>query len=361
MTMESSSTEGETGRRDEFEPKPYPPSWVNHLNAWVARRRWPGWYFYVGLWLVLVIVQVAVLWLEGAYPIGFIFPAQLFIPTMLALFLGMIRFLDSRADAALTTLRPALTATELERSQLRYQLTTMPFWPTILASVVVVGSLALLGVLSGETEASIEALSASPIAYTLLLTVYWIGWWCFGAFAYHTLHQLRLINRIYTEYTRINLFRVSPLYAFSSVTAVTAVTLAIATYGWTALNPENLSDPVSIAVIFLITLLALVSFAWPLLGARRLMARERGQMLDEVSSRLRDAFVDLHQRLDDEKLNEVDDLIKAISILETERDTLNGISTWPWQPETLRFLVSALLLPLLLWVIQYVVQLVLGS
>jgi hypothetical protein len=127
------------------------------------------------------------------------------------------------------------------------------------------------------------------------------------------------------------------------------------------LNPDNLSDPASIAVILLITILALGAFAWPLLGARRLMAKEKGQMLDEVSSRLRAAFVDLHQRIDDGELGEVDDLLKVISILETEQDTLDGISAWPWQPESLRFLVTALLLPLLIWVIQYVLQLLLGS
>jgi hypothetical protein len=290
-----------------------------------------------------------------------VFPAQLFIPAMIALFLAMIRFLDSRAHAALATLRPALKTTEDEYDRLGYRLTTLPAVPTLLASLVAVAGIFLLGIITGDREASIEAVSASPIAASLLVAVYWIGWWCFGAFIYHTIHQLRVINRIYTEYTRINLFRMSPLYAFSSVTALTAVTLAIATYGWTALNPDSLSDPVSIAVILLITILALVAFAWPLLGARRLMAKEQGQMLDEVSSRLRAAFVDLHQRLDDGELDEVDDLIKAISILETERDTLNGISTWPWQPEILRSLVTALLLPLLIWVIQYVLQLVLGS
>jgi hypothetical protein len=345
----------------ESRPQLYSPSWVNYLTAWVDRQSWPSWSFYIGLWLGLVVILVAALWIEGVHPVGKVFPAQLFIPAMIALLLAMIHSLDRRADAALTTLKPALKATEEECHQLRHQLTSMPAWPTILASAVTVGTIAVLGVLFGDRESSIEALAASPIAANLLSAVYWIGWWSFGAFAFHTFHQLRVISRIYTEYTHINLFRTSPLYAFSSVTALTAVTLAIATYGWTALNPENLSDPVSIAVICLITLLALVSFAWPLLGARRLMARERGQMLDEVSTRLRDAFVDLHQRLDDGNLDEVDDLVKAISILETERDTLNGISTWPWQPETLRFLVSALLLPLLLWVIQYVVQLVLGS
>ena len=83
-------------------------------------------------------------------------------------------------------------------------------------------------------------------------------------------------------------------------------------------------------------------------------------MLDQVSLRLEAAFVELHQRMDNGNL-EVDDLINVISLLETERDTLKGVSTWPWQPETLRFLVTALVLPLLLWIIQFVLQRILGS
>jgi hypothetical protein len=327
----------------------------------VARRLWPSWYLYVALWLVLVIVQVATLWLEGVYPIGTIFPAQLFIPAMIALFLGMIQFLDTWANAALTTLQPALTATEEECNQLRYRLTTMPAWPTILASLATVGVIALLGVLSGTTESSIEALAASPIASNLLMLVYYVGWWVLGAFMYHTIHQLGVINRIYTAHTRVHLFAMSPLYAFSGVTALTAAILAFATYGWTALNPDNLSNPVSIAMIFLITVLALAVFAWPLLGTRRLLSREKAQWLDQVSSRVETVFAEIHERVDARETKEAEDLAKLIAVLEKERDVLKGISTWPWQPETLRFLVTALLVPLLVWVIQYVLQLVLGS
>lgn len=359
--MVNASANDRTDGRDESQPRPYKPSWINHLNAWVEGLPGPSWYFYLGLWFVFVCVLVGALWLEGIYPVGTVFPAQLFIPAMIALFLAMIHFLDNRAEVALSTLHPALKATEDECNLLGYRLTTLPAVPTLLASLVTVAAIFLLGMITGEGEASIEALAASPIAVNLLEAVYWIGWWCLGVFFYHTIHQLRVINCIYTECTHINLFRMSPLYAFSSVTALTAVTLAIAAYGWTALNPDNLSDPVSIAVLLLITILALVAFAWPLLGARRLMAKEKGRMLDEVSSRLRTAFVDLHQRMDNGELDEVDDLVKVISILEIEQDTLNGISTWPWQPERLRFLVTALLLPLLLWIIQYVLQLLVGS
>jgi hypothetical protein len=327
----------------------------------VARRRWPSWYSYFGLWLVLVGIQVGILWIEGVYPIGTIFPAQLFIPAMIALFLGMIHFLDRRAEAALTTLRPALRATEEEQAQLRYELTKMPAWPTVLSSLAAIAVIVLIGLFTGEGESSIEALAASPIAANLLFAEYWIGWWVFGAFVYHTIHQLRVIHRIHTEHTRVSLFAMSPLYAFSGVTALTAVTLAIATYGWTALNPDNLSDPVSIVVISLITVLALGAFAWPLLGTRRLMAKQKAEKLDEVSLRYEATFAELHQRIDNRELEEVDELMKVISVLETERDTLKRISTWPWQPETLQFLMTALLLPLLLWILQYVLQLLLSS
>ncbi len=354
-----------SGKKDDTKSddlsQPYPPSWVNHLTGWVARRQWSSWYFYLGLWLVPVSLQLVVLWIEGVFPFPTVFPAQLFIPAMIVLFLSMIHFLDSRAEAALTTLRPALTATEEEYSQLCYLLTTMPTWPAILTSLATVGVIVLLGVNSGQRESSIEAIALSPIAANLLFAVYWIGWWVFGAFVYHTIHQLRVINRIYTEHTRVNLFAMSPLYAFSGVTALTAVTLAIATYGWTALNPDNLSDPVSIAVISLITVLALGAFAWPLLGSRRLMAKQKAEKLDEVSLRYEATFAELHQRIDNRELEEVEELMKVISVLEIERDTLRRISTWPWQPETLHFLMTALLLPLLLWIIQYVLQLLLGS
>jgi hypothetical protein len=237
----------------------------------------------------------------------------------------------------------------------------MPAWPTILTSLATVGVIVLLAVSSGARDASIEALADSPIAANLLSAVYWIGWWVMGAFLYHTIHQLRVINRIYEGHTRIHLSAMSPLYAFSTVTALTAATLVIATYGWTALNPENLTQPASIVVIALITLLALGAFAWPLLGTRRILAKEKAQRLDQVSLRLEAVFSEMHERIDSREIEELEALTKVVSVLETERDTLKAISTWPWQPETLRFLATALLLPLLLWIIQFILQQVLAS
>ena len=359
--MAQTESDEERSSGNERHPQPYSPSWVNHLTAWVNRRSWPSWSWYLGLWLILVIILVATLWIEGVHPVGKIFPAQLFMPAMIALFLAMIHFLDSRAEAALTTLQPALKATEEEYDQLRYQLTTLPAWPTILASLATIAAIYLIGFLTGETESALEALAGSPIAATLVRIVYWIGWWVFGAFVYHSIHQLRQIDFVYSRHTRIRLFAMSPLYAFSPVTALTAVTLVIATYGWTALNPDNLSDPISIVLISLITLLALGAFAWPLLGIHRLLGEEKARLLDECALRMEDAIAELHRRMDSGDLEGMDRLNDAMASLVIERDALGAIPTWPWQPETPRLLITALALPLGLWIIQYVLQLVLGS
>jgi hypothetical protein len=91
------------------------------------------------------------------------------------------------------------------------------------------------------------------------------------------------------------------------------------------------------------------------------LAKEKAQWLDQISLRVEAVFTQIHERIDAGELEEVEELTKVISVLESERETLESISTWPWQPETLRALVTALLLPLLLWVIQYFFQLFVGS
>lgn len=346
---------------DDPKVRPYPPSWLNHLNGWLRRLPGPSWTYYVGLWIVLVAIQVAILWGEGVFAVGTLFPVQFFIPAMLVLMLGMVHYLDRRASSALEILRPALTLDAEGYDQARYRLTTLPSLPTLLASIVTIGIIVLIGVITGETEGSIEAMSSSPMAKSTVLVIYYIGWWAFGAFAYHTIHQLRVINKIYTEHTRVHLFAQRPLYAFSGVTALTAGVLALATYGWTALNPDNLNRPVSIAVVAIITVLALVVFVWPLWGVHRLLYNEKAQRLDECALQLEDAIADLHRRMESRNLTGVDQLNLAMASLVIEKDALNAIPTWPWQPETPRLLVTALALPLGLWIIQYILQLVLGS
>ena len=153
--------------RNGDELQPYAPSWVDRFTDWVARLPGPSWPYYLGIGLVLFAVQTAVLWSEGAYPVGTFIPAHGFIAGMMPFFMALLRYLDDKADAALTSLRPALKASEKECIHLRYQLTTLPARPTLLAGVAGVTTIILINETLG-TPSSFDPLVAFPISSALI-------------------------------------------------------------------------------------------------------------------------------------------------------------------------------------------------
>lgn len=345
--------------RGETISPPYAPSWADRFNAWVVRLPGQSWLYYVGMGLALVLLQNLALWGERVYPVGSIIPSHTFIAGIIPVLLALCLHLDNRAEVALETLRPAMKASEEEFARLRYKVTTLPARPTLLASLAGVAFILLVNLLLGTSRA-FDELTGFPISRNIIYWMYVSSWWFIAAFLYHTVHQLRTIHLIYTQYTRVNLLRMSPLYALSSLTAFTAVSLAAITYGWIALNPGLSEEPISWAIVVPITVLAIATFVWPLLGIHRLLVEEKGHLLDECSIRLEAAIAELHERVDSQRLEGMDDLNKTIASLGTELDLLEGIPTWPWQPETVRLLITALALPLGLWFAQYILQRVMG-
>jgi hypothetical protein len=333
----------------------YRPSWVDRFTAWVDGRPGPNWAYYSGIGLFLFLLQTAVVSAVGAYPVGSFLAPQAFIASMWPFFLAFMHHLDDRAASALMTLRPALRVDDGEYGRLEYQLTTMPARPTLLASLTGVAFVVLVTEIFGNPE-TIEALDGAPVAQTIIYLVYVGVWGIFSPFVYHTIRQLGMFNLIYTTHTRIDLFRMRPLYAFSSHTAITAASLTLTTYSWYFLNPGMLRDPVALGIGVPITLLGLAIFIWPLVGIHRLLVDEKEKLLEEGSRRLEDAIADLHGRVDSGELEGMTDLNMAIGALEMEHQALSRIPTWPWQPETLRLLATALVLPLVLLLAQVAIQ-----
>ena len=353
------ATDENASAKSDSQSQVYAPSWINRFAAWVDRLPGPSWLYYLGIGLVLLLVQLVVLWSEGRFAIGTVFPIQVFQAVMMGFIPALIHYLDRRASAALATLRPLLKASDHEYAGLDQRLTTLPPWPTLLAGLAIFALAYLadeaIGMLVDRPDV-FEAFAISPIAYWLSYVLYRLLWWLFGTLIYHTWHQSRQIHRIYTRHTRINLFRMGPLYAFSAVTALTAVGFVIPPYGFLALNPSLLQDLITVGYMLPITAVALAAFIWPLLGVHRLLGEEKGRWLGEAAQRFEAAIAELHRRMDDGKLEGMDGLNKAMACLEIERKALGGIPTWPWEPETVRLLITALALPLGLWIAQYVLQ-----
>jgi hypothetical protein len=142
-----------------------------------------------GLWLLLACIAAAALWFEGAFPIGASFPVQMFVPAMISPLLAMKQQLDRMAEVALERLQPVVDAYADEHAYLRYQLTTMPAVPLIVASVAVVILICLIGLVTGQRDSSLDAPARSPFAANMLMAEHFVGWWVYGAFLYHAIRQ----------------------------------------------------------------------------------------------------------------------------------------------------------------------------
>lgn len=57
----------------------------------------------------------------------------------------------------------------------------------------------------------------------------------------------------------------------------------------------------------------------------------------------------------------MDTMNKAMASLEIERAALVRVPTWPWDPGTLRTVIAALLLPIIIWLIQYGLERLMGG
>ena len=358
--MTGESKEVDTGSRIKASKPLYSPSWIDKLNDRVAQRPGPVWAYYLALWLVLFLSQTTVSWIEGAIDIGDFLLVHGFLAGVITFMLALFHYLDDRAGKAMHSLKPILTLSEPKYDEYLYRLTTLPGLRPLLAGLSLVILNLITELFGGPYHLAL--LDDYPVSATLLRIFYLIGWFVFGNFLYHTAHQLRLINHIYTNYTRINIIRVNQLYSFSNLSAFTAVCLALIVYGWQTVNPEiSLSDPIVLAWILGIALFSLATFIWPQLGIHRIQVEEKERLIADVNSVYQDVTAELHQKIAEKELAEIANVNMAMINLEMEKATLEKIPTWPWDPEALRLLITALALPLGVWLLQLVLQSFLSS
>jgi len=356
----TSVTSGDKGSQREDKAPPYPPSWVDRFTNWIEHRPWPGWFSYCGIGAGLLIFQAFAGWIEGALPFGNLDIAQAYLAGVIAFMLALIQFLDKQAIMALASMRPVLKASDEEYHHLAYKLTTLPARKTIVASVVALIFVFLSEAISKPYQ--LYALETFPVSLNFLRFVYISCWWIFGAFLYHTIHQLRVINLIYTRYTEVDILRVKPLYAFSKIAAFTAGSLAMIVYGWWLANPWiDRSDPLVFIPMVVLVLSAIATFIWPQLGVHSIQVAAKERLLDEAYLRLESMISELHQQVDERELAGMTDLNMAMACLEIELNTLRKTPTWPWEPEVIQVLITALALPLGLWLIQLILERMISS
>ena len=124
-------------------------------------------------------------------------------------------------------------------------------------------------------------------------------------------------------------------------------------YGWMLINPDLLADPVSLAFVGLFTILAIAVFVWPLWGVHRLIETEKARILYELDLHFEAALSKFDQRFRDDDYAAIERLNPTIASLEIQHGRIAAIPTWPWRPETVRFALAAIILPLILTILQF--------
>jgi hypothetical protein len=337
--------------------QPFPLSWVDRFIDWLEGFPGPAWTAYLGFYLLLVSLSHLAEWSFGRFPWGS-FETGLFINQ---LFSGEVLFfmsyLNRDAAQALESFCPLLNVSDEELARLKYRLSHQPAKPVLI--------LTLAGfILGAYSFFSVEQFAGETVSLNLF--------WIYGAlgfaiptafalvFCYRIVIQLRTVNRLYATAPELDLFNLEPVYALSAHTAKTGVIFLFLVYSNLLLSPGSIMVTTTLVTAIAISILSFAAFVLPLRGVNRRLVSEKKAMLREVHARIKLAFNQLEQMLDQRALQGMPEMEKAIASLQHQKVFIDKIPTWPWQPATMRGFISAMLLPILIWIVQQVLARILA-
>lgn len=331
----------------------YPPSWVDWLIDRIAAVPGPSWVPYAIVSVVVGVAVHAAAWIDGFLPPGVI---DLYLGSLALYVVGSvaaIHFLDDRAARAWTTFRPAVALPDEQAEAVRYELTTLP------ARAVLGWTLGgvIMGILTAAAGYGQPLdLAGEPITLAVTMPVGLFAYATGAVLVYHTIRQLRLINRLPDHVRRIDLLDAGPLHAFSTVTALTGGLFVFAAYFSAVTDATTFTNPAVAAINAFALILAVACFVLPLSAMQRRIAAEKALRLSAASQRLDAALRDLARRNDADDLSQADAVRHNIESLLAERALIARTPTWPWSTDALRGFATALVLPIVLWLVFRVLE-----
>jgi hypothetical protein len=252
--------------------RPYAPGWFDYFTDWVDSLKMPAWFFYLALALILGGIQLLIQW-DGKSQV---YPFPLLYIVTLPYNLALSHYLDKVAAQSLARFRPLLHMRDSQYDDLLYRLTTLPARPTLVATFIG----ALYGIWTLDwipytTKIQDLHFADSPLSinfnYALALPL----WAIIGVMFYHTLHQLWVVQQIYNRCSKVDLFALNPLYAFSMLSARTAIGITFIIYLWHLVGPSLFFFSSSTFHLIALTIYSLLTFVLPLAGAHRVLVDEK--------------------------------------------------------------------------------------
>ncbi len=318
-----------------------------------------GWWVFPALALLLFTYAHAVLWVTGRLPFGVIDPVIAVGVPYGPYLLGLLAAANFVSKRSLDAFWPATGWPDSERAGWAAAFVNTPGpwgWVSLLIGV----PLAIGAFLSAPT--SWLGRGNDPL---VLLVVYLpalvFGYSMAPAAFVHTVRQLRLVSRIHREATRIDPFERGPVYAFSRLTVLTGLGyVLLGYYSLTVNGAFAAGNLVVLAPLVVTVLVGVATFVVPLWGIHDRLVDEKASLLRGVDDRVGQIGTEMYRRIDAGEFDASKVLTDALAGMTTLRDRIQRLPTWPWPPQLLRGFVSALILPLVIYVLTRLVSTSIG-
>lgn len=320
----------------------------------VQQQRVPYWLTYLCLLIVEVTILHIAAWVDGWMPVFTFNPLISIFPIWLWIPMAIMTYVDSVSVSALASFRSLLDIDEEQYNRLKHELTTMPPRGVFLSSLFWGINYLLLTYLGYQVFYVAYGLDSflAAVIFTVGLLTYLTG----SALYYHSLRHLSLVNRVVRMAKKFNLFRLDPVYAFSRVTSLIGISWMLMLTLTLLTLPVRLATGLGVAIMAVQIVLAIAAFVLPLWFVHRRLESEKLKLLAEHNLRVESTIKLLHETLDSKKLENSSQFSDAMASLKAEREVLDAIPTWPWRVGTLTGFLSAIVLPITLFLIQFVIE-----
>lgn len=332
---------------------PYPPSWMDRLVRWIDQLPGPAWMFYLLGTALLALLANAIFWIDGSLPLGSIDSLNTIFAFTVLYWVGLYQYLTVVGTRALQSFQPLLPDQGNQVALIEYALVTLPAalgWLAIPLGFAF-GTATVLG--SPQPFGELVPNTLIPYIADILIMVFLVS--TFFCVVFRSLRQLKMVRQLHSEATNINLLKLAPAHAFSGLTARTAVAfLVILIIG--LLDPGLTESGLDILAFTTTGLLMIAIFVLPIIGMRDRLEEEKHRLLDQSSDLLGLATDQLAKRVRANDYHGIGETKDAIEALMRQRQLLEKIATWPWDPRTLRGFASSLLLPVLIWLVTRLLE-----
>jgi hypothetical protein len=331
------------------------PGTVSRFLAWTDGLPGHGWWVFPALAVLLFAWAHAILWASGRSPFGVVEPViavgVVYGPFLLAILAGA-NFVSKRS---LVTFWPATGWPEADRAGWAAAFVDTP-GPWGWVSLVIGVPLAIGSFLSAPAGLLGEG-SDRFVLLVAYLPALILGYSMAPAAFVHTLRQLRLVARIHREATAIDPFDRGPVYAFSRLTVLTGLGyVLVGYYSLTVNGAFTAGNVLAVGALVVSLIVGIATFVVPLWGIHERLVDEKATLVRGVEDRIGRISTEMYRRIDAGEFDGTKVVSDALAAVASLRERIQHLPTWPWPPQLLRGFVSALILPLVIYVLTRLVS-----